>query len=376
MAGIEDMLLKDRLAKIDSNVASVRLNKNKFFELIVDAGYVTEDGSADIKKFNKAAERAGIDVSDRSQKNLQKITKFLNEKSGGAYKNVARFSGKSLAENAASQSKGFLGEYAEQYSAATKEEFWNDAKKLQRKVNPEKISSLDKVKKIAKGLKVKWAVPIGVTTTLLSKMGFGKALSAVGGPPGMAVGMALDAPMLVDAAKTVKEDVIDPVVIEPAAKKMVEGENILQQFFKTKMNLGGMMDISEMTRPISMQNGGDPVQERKDMMLKAMTRKEGQRRADMNTGNPEMERMSTYGEMPESDIIQLAGQIAMRQGDTSEENIRKIIMQLSQTLPSLQQDMSDERRSPITSGIVSLMDMLGLNRRTNLDRDVSAARTK
>ena len=376
MAGIEDMLLKDRLAKIDSNVASVRLNKNKFFELIVDAGYVTEDGSADIKKFNKAAERAGIDVSDRSQKNLQKITKFLNEKSGGAYKNVARFSGKSLAENAASQSKGFLGEYAEQYSAATKEEFWNDAKKLQRKVNPEKISSLDKVKKIAKGLKVKWAVPIGVTTTLLSKMGFGKALSAVGGPPGMAVGMALDAPMLVDAAKTVKEDVIDPVVIEPAAKKMVEGENILQQFFKTKMNLGGMMDINEMTRPISMQNGGDPVQERKDMMLKAMTRKEGQRRADMNTGNPEMERMSTYGEMPESDIIQLAGQIAMRQGDTSEENIRKIIMQLSQTLPSLQQDMSDERRSPITSGIVSLMNMLGLNRRTNLDRDVSAARTR
>ena len=127
-------------------------------------------------------------------------------------------------------------------------------------------------------------------------------------------------------------------------------------------NKGGMMDINEMTRPISMQDGGDPVQMRKDMMLKAMTRKEGERRADMNTGNPEMERMSTYGEMPESDIIQLAGQIAMQQGDTSEENIRKIIMQLSQTLPSLQQDMSDERRSPITSGIVSLMDMLGLNR--------------
>jgi hypothetical protein len=376
MAGIEDMLLKDRLAKIDKNIASVRLDKNKFFDLIVDAGYVTEDGSADIKKFNRAANRAGIDVSDRSQKNLQKITKFLNEKSGGFYQNVARFSGKSLAENAASQSKGFLGEYAEQYSAATKEEFWNDAKKLQRKVNPEKISSLDKVKKIARGLKNKWAVPVGVTTTLLSKMGFGKALAAVGGPPGMVAGMALDAPMLVDAAKTVKEDIIDPVVIEPAAKKMVEGENILQQFFKTKMNLGGMMDINEMTRPVSMQNGGDPVQERKNEMLKAMTRKEGQRRADMNTGNPEMERMSTYGEMPQSDIIQLAGQIAMRQGDTSEENIRKIIMQLSQTLPSLQQDMSDERRSPITSGIVSLMDMLGLNRRTNLDRDVSAARTK
>ena len=371
MAGIEDMLLKDRLAKIDSNLASVRLDKNKFFKLIKDAGFVTSDGSADVRAFNSAAAKAGIDVKDRSASNMQKITKFLNKISSGGYTNVGMFSAKSLAENAASQSQGFLGEYAEKYSAATKEEFWDDAKKIQRKVNKEKISSLDKAKKIAKGLKIKYAVPIGVTTTLLTKLGFGKALSAVGGPPGMAVGMALDAPMLVDAAKTVKEDIIDPVVIEPAAKKMVEGENILQQFFKTKMNHGGIMDINEMTRPI-----GDPVQERKDMMLKAMTRKEGERRADMNTGNPEMERMSTYGEMPESDIIQLAGEIARTQGDTSEKNIRKIIIQLSQTLPSLQQDMADERRSPITSGIVSLMNMLGLNRRTNLDRDVSAARTR
>ena len=141
-------------------------------------------------------------------------------------------------------------------------------------------------------------------------------------------------------------------------------------------NEGGMMDINEMTRPISMQNGGDPVQERKDIMLKAMTRKEGERRADMNTGNPEMERMSTYGEMPQSDLIKLALQIAGQQGDTSEENIRKIVMQLSQTLPSLQQDMSDERRSPISSGVASLMDMLGLNKRTNLDRNVSATRTR
>jgi hypothetical protein len=141
-------------------------------------------------------------------------------------------------------------------------------------------------------------------------------------------------------------------------------------------NKGGMMNINEMTRPIGMFLGGDPVQERKDMMLKAMTRKEGERRADMETGDSEMERMSTYGEMPESDIIQLALQIARQQGDTSEENIRKIMMQLSQTLPSLQQDMADERRSPISSGVASLIDMLGMNRRTNLDRNVSASRTR
>jgi len=262
------MPLGERLAKIDKNIASVRLDKNKFFDLIVDAGYVTEDGSADIKKFNRAANRAGIDVSDRSQKNLQRITKFLNEKSGGSYKNVGRFSAKAIAENAASQSKGFLGEYAEQYSAATKEEFWDDAKKLQRKVNKEKISSLDKVKKIARGLKIKYAVPIGVTTTLLSKLGFGKALSAVGGPPGMVAGMALDAPMLVDAAKTVKEDIIDPVVVEPAAKKMVEGENILKKMFTPNMNQGGIMNMDDMIRPIGMAAGGpippEPKKENKN----------------------------------------------------------------------------------------------------------------
>ena len=68
---------------------------------------------------------------------------------------------------------------------------------------------------------------------------------------------------------------------------------------------GGMMNMNEMIRPIGMQNGGDPVQELKNEMLKAMTRKEGERRADMNTGNPEMERMSTYGEMPQFEIYEL-----------------------------------------------------------------------
>jgi hypothetical protein len=250
------MPLGERLAKIDSNLASVRLNKNKFFDLIKDAGFVTSDGSADVRAFNSAAAKAGIDVKDRSARNMQKITNFLNKISSGGYTNVGMFSSKSLAENAASESQGFLGKYAEQYSAATKEEFWDDAKKIQRKVNKEKISSLDKVKKIARGLKIKYAVPIGVTTTLLSKLGFGKALSAVGGPPGMVAGMALDAPMLVDAAKTVKEDIIDPVVVEPAAKKMVEGENILKRMFTPNMNQGGMMNINEMIRPIGMAAGG------------------------------------------------------------------------------------------------------------------------
>ena len=166
---------------------------------------------------------------------------------------------------------------------------------------------------------------------------------------------------------------MDMIEKNPEIMTLMPGnKNAEPQFY----NKGGMMNINEMTRPIGLFAGGDPVQERKDMMLRAMTRKEGERRADMETGDPEMERMSTYGEMPESDIIQLAINIAQQQGDTSEQNIRKIIMQLSQTLPSLQQDMVDERRSPISSGVASLIDMLGMNRRTNLDRNVSASRTR
>ena len=57
--------------------------------------------------------------------------------------------------------------------------------------------------------------------------------------------------MLIDAAKTVKEDIIDPVVVEPAAKKMVEGENILKRMFTPNMNRGGIMNINQITRPIS-----------------------------------------------------------------------------------------------------------------------------
>jgi len=64
------------------------------------------------------------------------------------------------------------------------------------------------------------------------------------------IDVALGAPMLVDAAQKVNEKIIQPKVIEPAAKKMVEGENFLKNFFKSKMNQGGIMDINNMIRPL------------------------------------------------------------------------------------------------------------------------------
>ena len=245
------MLPKDRMAKINKNIASIRLDKNKFFDLIVDAGYVKDDGSADIKKFNRAAKRVGIDVKDRSAANLGRITKFLNKKSGGTYRNVGRFSAQSIAENAASQSKGFLGQYAEKYSAATKEDFWNDAKKLQRNVNKEKISSADKVKKIARGLKLKWGVPIVATGTLLTKMGFGKALP----------GLDLLIPTEMGSGELPKEGTPE---YEELMKGLMQGEpeitinaeDALAYQKKQNMRGGGMMNMDEMIRPLGYWHGG------------------------------------------------------------------------------------------------------------------------
>ena len=247
------MPLGERIEKIKSNLATTRFKPTAFFDNIIAAGYVKDDGTADVKKFNRAAKRAGIDVSDRSQKNLQKITKFLNLKSGENYQNVGKFSKKSGVENIASQSKGFLGQYAEKYSALTKTGFWEDAIKAQRKVNSLKISSAQKVKKIAQTLKSKWGVPIGVMTGFLTKTGFGKALTMAGAqltPAAPFIDVALGAPMLVDAAQEVNEQIIQPKVIEPAAKKMVEGENILKRMFTPKMNEGGIMNINNMIRPL------------------------------------------------------------------------------------------------------------------------------
>ena len=247
------MPLGERIEIIKSNLATTRFKPNAFFDNIISAGYVKEDGTADVKKFNRVLKRNGINVKDRSQKNLQKITKFLNLKSGENYQNVAKFSKKSGVENVASQSKGFLGQYAEKYSALTKKGFWEDAVKAQRKVNPLKMSSAQKVKKIAQTLKSKWGVPIGVMTGFLSNTGFGKALTIGAAqltPAAPFIDVALGAPMLIDAAQEVNEQIIQPKVIEPAAKKMVEGENILKKMFAPRMNEGGMMNINNMIRPL------------------------------------------------------------------------------------------------------------------------------
>jgi hypothetical protein len=88
-------------------------------------------------------------------------------------------------------------------------------------------------------------------------------------------------------------------------------------------NEGGMMNINEMIRPISMQEGGDPVQRRMEMLKDSMRDDENKR-------------------MVQPDVTSVALKIAQQQGDTSEANINKIIRQLMAMVPSVNQTMKDE----------------------------------
>ncbi len=350
--------------RVPSKRISDTIGDDLFRKKVLQAGF---DGISD---FNEAFKAAGGDLGDAANK-----TKFLNSylpKEEAPYRNIITDRIKSKYEMLSGGARpGTVGApenkvYWQAATAAEKEAI----DKFPKDTKLDKQKRLTYVKKYLKnaGVPAKWLL------NNLPKMGLYTAGAAA--PISALASAMLYAGTSKPAMGALPEESLKEQVLRgidfgaPSANAQ-----LLEQMSQdaTMKAGGGMMNMNEMIRPIGMQNGGDPVQERKDMMLKAMTRKEGERRADMNT---EMETSSTYGEMTESDIVSLANQIAMQQGDISDENTFRIIMQLRQTLPSLQQDMVKERRSPITSGLFSLLNMLGLNKKTKLDRDVSAERTK
>ena len=104
-------------------------------------------------------------------------------------------------------------------------------------------------------------------------------------------------------------------------------------------NQGGMMDINQMTRPIGYATGG--FENRMEMLKESMRDDENQR-------------------MREPDITSVAFTIAQQQGNTSEENINRIIRQLMALMPSVNQTMEKELTPTSTKGIKYLMDKLGV----------------
>lgn len=103
------------------------------------------------------------------------------------------------------------------------------------------LAQIDKLFQAGQTKKAKAA--LSALVTLVSKGAFGKVVGAATGPFGTA---AMGVPEVVDLAIKGKENIIDPKIVEPAAAKMVEGENMLENFLKGKIpsfEKGGPVDM-------------------------------------------------------------------------------------------------------------------------------------
>ena len=100
----------------------------------------------------------------------------------------------------------------------------------------------------------------------------------------------------------------------------------------------------------------------------------------MATGDPEMERDSTFGTITEDNIFDVAMTIARQQRDTSEENIKLIINQLMALTPSMEQTMRKELTPVSTKGLKYLFDkmniMAGRKSDPRLNRSVGFGRVE
>ena len=133
-----------------------------------------------------------------------------------------------------------------------------------------------------------------------------------------------------------------------------------------KMNQGGMMTMENMTRPLGMQEGGDPEMEfekRKRIMEKTTL--------DQDYKNA----------IPSEDTIEgMAYKLAAEQGDTSMDNVNLIIQQLMALSPSVEQDIKKEYTPLSTQGLKYLFDkmnvMTGIKSDPKLNRNIGFDRVK
>ena len=164
------------------------------------------------------------------------------------------------------------------------------------------LAQIDKLFQAGQTKKAKAALTALVS--LVSKGTFGKAVGAATGPFGTA---AMGAPEVVDLAIKGKENIIDPMIMEPAAAKMVEGENMLANLLKSKIpnfKAGGPVDFALPQGEIS-----------DDTLMKIQ--------------KAIVQRIKQKGEGPlsGSDTIRLALDLAGSKefGDSSEDNINRLI---------------------------------------------------
>ena len=280
-------------------------------------------------QFNRKLKRMGIKLSDNASK-----TNYLNKllKDAGSsfrYKNIITSATKKAVE------KGMGGVEPGTTGAGSNSKIWKDGSRIQKKAEKlfDKISDqrkyfVDSMKKLYGSVPKKKILNLFKNTIKgiknFSPMGVMQELS------------------------------MDMIEKNPDLMSMMPG-NVEPMTF----NEGGMMNINEMIKPIGYANGG--FENRMEMLKESMRDDENKR-------------------MRPPDVTSVALKIAQQQGDTSEENINKIISQLMAMVPSVQQTMKDELTPTMSKGITGLLDkisvMMGQKSDPRLNRNVGFSRVK
>jgi hypothetical protein len=280
-------------------------------------------------QFNRKLKRMGIKLSDNASKTnyLNKLLK--NAGSSFRYKNIITSATKKAVE------RGMGGVEPGTTGAGSNSKIWKDGSKIQKKAEKlfDKVSDqrkyfVDSMKKLYGSVPKKKILNLFKNTIKgiknFSPMGIMQELS------------------------------MDMIEKNPDLMSMMPS-NVEPMTF----NEGGMMNINEMIKPIGYANGG--FENRMEMLKESMRDDENKR-------------------MRPPDVTSVALKIAQQQGDTSEENINKIISQLMAMVPSVQQTMKDELTPTMSKGITGLLDkisvMMGQKSDPRLNRNVGFSRVK
>ena len=348
-----------------ANMPSHRADPENYFKSIKKIGEVTKkkflkkDGSIDIKKFNRFAIKQGADPLDKSPKGILRFTKWMNSylPKGLKYEPVmidkpGPGAGTKVftAESTIRQQPGTVG-------AGLNKEIYDKGQKLNRtalKKFPN--SKTARLKYIVDGLYKTFNRYENVTKTFLKNFVKGRGFLSIT-PMGVATSLAMEMMEDPDYMKAVGFGESEPMVLKG----------------------GGMADIYDMTKPLKKYEHGG-FEDRMSMLRKAMTDTEATRRADMETGDPERERRSTYGTVMEEEIRFVAEKIASEQGKYTKENINSIMRQLMALVPSLEQTMGERTKYAVPKGLDALKEkasiMMGLKSDPMLRRDVGFERVR
>ena len=290
-------------------------------------------------EFNSQLRKAGVSLSNQRSK-TNYLNKLLKDAGlGTSYKNVISSKPSEVLTKKGQVEVGMGGKRPGNLGAPENQKIWSDGTKVQKRaeklfktVSEQRKYFVDQMQKVYKNIPKKQILEL-----------FKNVVK----------GIKTASPMGI-----MQELTMDMIEQNPEIMTLMPGYlNTEPQVY----NKGGMMNINEMIKPLGMQEGGDPLKERMEMLKDSMRDDENKR-------------------MVQPDVTSVALKIAQQQGDTSEENINKIIRQLMAMVPSVNQTMKDELTPTMSKGITGLLDkigvMMGQKSDPKLNRNVGFSRVR